>query len=32
MKELVYGPSGEAGANAALHISPGPDAEKEGPT
>ena len=32
MKELVYGPSGEAGANAALHISPGPDAGKEGPT
>ena len=32
MKQLVYGPSGEAGANAALQISPGPDAEEEGPT
>jgi hypothetical protein len=32
MKELVYGPSREAGPNAALHISPGPDAGKEEPT
>jgi len=32
MKQLVYGPSREAGPDAALHISPGPDAGKEGPT
>jgi hypothetical protein len=32
MKELVFGPSPEAGAKAALHISPGPDDGKDGPT
>jgi len=32
MKELVYGPSREAGPDAAVHISPGPDAGNEGPT
>jgi hypothetical protein len=32
MKELVYGPSPDAVANAALHISPRPDSGEEGPT
>jgi hypothetical protein len=32
MKELVYGPSPEAGVKAALHISPGPDDGRDGTT
>jgi uncharacterized protein len=32
MKELVYGPSPYAAAEAAVHIAPGPDAREEGPS
>jgi hypothetical protein len=32
MKELVFGPSLDAAANAAVHISPEPDPGEEGPT
>jgi hypothetical protein len=32
MRELVFGPSLDAAADAAVHISPGPDPGEEGPT
>jgi hypothetical protein len=32
MKELVFGPSLDAAANAAVHISPGPDPGEDGPS